>query len=759
MVTTIKKQELVRLLDSEALLRTALAAASAGSWSLDPATGEVQWSKELFDLFGIDPGTAASTEAAVARMHPDDAATLVARRDEQLARGGQVDLEYRVLHPTRGTRWLHARGRRMPDGRVLGITMDVTERRLVDDRLRLVMDAVPALISYVDADLRYRFNNHAYEEWFGVSRNHFVGMSMKEALGEAAFARLKPRIDLVLAGQHVKFESELRYRFGGTRYVQVEYVPDQRADDNVVGFYVFVTDLSERRKAEEAQAEQLAVVRASEERFREMADAAPAVLWLTDETNRLTFISRGWFEHTGQSMDDAYDRGTGWMNMVHPEDRQAADEAFLSAAEKRIPFELEYRLRREDGSYRWALDAGRPRFSKDGSWRGYIGSVIDIHESVQARDSLREADRRKDEFLALLAHELRNPLAPISNALHLLNTPGGSVHLERVREMLARQVNHMVRLVDDLMEASRITRGKLELKREVMDLRDALRAAVETARPLVDRSHHALQVMLPDETLPVYGDAVRLAQVFANLLNNAAKYTPNGGHLSLTALRDDKLVRVCVRDNGIGIEAHNLPRVFEMFVQLDHGHARAQGGLGIGLSLARRIVEMHGGSISAASEGDSRGSEFTVKLPMVMARVGPGVEMPSGDQAFRRRVLIVDDNRDAADSLAMLLVALGADVRVANDGPASLKIPAPDWRPDLVFLDLGMPDMDGFEVVRRMRADPAFAGTRVVALTGWSQDEDKRRTAGEGFDGHIVKPVGLSELHAVLANLEQRVDK
>lgn len=742
----------VQLHDSEVLLRTALAAASAGTWCLDPVTGELQWSRELFELFGIDPSVGASTWAAVARMHPEDAATVIERRDEQLARGDQVDLEYRVLHPVRGTRWLHSRGRRMPDGRVLGIAMDVTARRVADDRLQLVMDAVPALISYVDADMRYRFNNLAYEQWFGVARNHFVGMTMREALGDEAFERLKPHIELALSGQRVRYENELKYRFGGTRYVQVEYVPDRRADDTVAGFYVFVTDLSERHKVEEAQAEVLATVRASEERFREMADAAPAMLWLTDESNRLTFISRGWFEHTGQTMDDAYAGGTGWTRMVHPDDQEAAQHAFIAATGKRIAFELEYRLHRQGGAYRWALDAGRPRFAPDGTWLGYIGSVIDIHETVQARDSLREADRRKDEFLALLAHELRNPLAPISNALHLLNTSGGSVHLERVREMLARQVNHMVRLVDDLMEASRITRGKLELQRDVMDLRDSMRAAIETARPLIDRSQHTLQTFLPAESLPVFGDAVRLAQVFANLLNNAAKYTPNGGVVTLTAERDGGQVQVRVRDNGIGIEARHLPEIFEMFVQLDHGHTRAQGGLGIGLSLARRIVEMHGGTIVAASGGTDRGSEFTVRLPMAMAPMGAGPEVVSEKGTYSRRVLVVDDNQDAADSLAMLLGALGADVRVAHNGAAALKS-ANGWRPDVVFLDLGMPDMDGYDVIRRMRSEAVFAGARVVALTGWNQDEDRRRTAAEGFDGHLAKPVDMTALHDMLAKL------
>ncbi len=354
----------------------------------------------------------------------------------------------------------------------------------------------------------------------------------------------------------------------------------------------------------------------------------------------------------------------------------------------------------------------------------------------------------------MLAHELRNPLAPISNALHLLNTPGGSAHLERVREMLGRQVNHMVRLVDDLMEASRITRGKLELKRDIIDLRDAVRAAVETARPAIERSQHVLHVALPEDELPVHGDAVRLAQVFANLLNNAAKYTPNGGLINLTVIRDAKDVKVSVQDTGIGIEQQHLTRVFEMFVQLDHGHGRSQGGLGIGLSLARRIVDMHGGSIAASSDGNGCGSEFTVRLPLVLARVGSGMNPPGPKPSYRQRVLVVDDNRDAAESLGMLLNALGADVRIAHDGPSALALA--NWQPAVIFLDLGMPGMDGFEVIRRVRADPAFAGTHVVALTGWSQDEDRRRTSVEGFDRHLVKPVQLDELHSALENLRLR---
>ena len=479
-----------------------------------------------------------------------------------------------------------------------------------------------------------------------------------------------------------------------------------------------------------------------------MADAAPAILWVTDQTNKLIFISRGWYELTGQSMEEAYLEGLGWTSAVHPEDRERAARTFEQASLRRESFEFEYRLRQQDGSFRWALDAGRPLFGDDGKWTGYVGSVIDIHDSTEARESLREADRRKDEFLATLAHELRNPLAPIRNALHLLNSPGGAAHLEHVREMLGRQVNQMVRLVDDLMEASRITRGKLELKRETVDLRETIRAAVETARPVIERNRHALEVTLPDEPLAVDGDPVRLAQVFGNLLNNAAKYTEPGGHIQLSATRDGGEAWIRVADNGIGIAPSDLPRVFELFVQLDHSHAKHQGGLGIGLNLSRRLVELHGGSLTASSPGDGRGSEFSVSLPLASSALDASVMPASVLPRIHRRILVVDDNRDAAESLGMLLTSMNAEVKVVFDGQSALA--SAEWRPDAVLLDLGMPIMDGFEVARRMRTDPILRRVKLVALTGWGQDEDKRRTKAHGFDEHLTKPVDIAELNRIL---------
>ena len=372
----------------------------------------------------------------------------------------------------------------------------------------------------------------------------------------------------------------------------------------------------------------------------------------------------------------------------------------------------------------------------------------------QTRAHLEEreqADRRKDEFLAMLAHELRNPLAPIRNSVHLMRlaTPGKDGH---VWEMLERQVGHMVRLVDDLLEVSRFTRGKIELRRHAVDLASVINAAVETSSPLIESARHQLALALPPQPLVVDADPTRLAQIFSNLLNNAARYTDPGGRVSISVRREEASAVVSVEDNGIGIAAEALPGVFDLFTQGEARGDRGQTGLGIGLTLARSLAEMHGGSITAASAGRGRGSVFTVRLPLSGAPANAAEPRaasapPAGAPP---RVLVVDDNRDAADTLGALLRMLGAEVEVVHDGAAAIEA-FDAFRPAVMFLDLGMPGLDGYEVARRIRSRPGAGGTALIALTGWGQEKDRQMTREAGFRHHLVKPVDLAAMQAVLA--------
>ena len=365
-----------------------------------------------------------------------------------------------------------------------------------------------------------------------------------------------------------------------------------------------------------------------------------------------------------------------------------------------------------------------------------------------------QADRRKDEFLATLAHELRNPLAPIRNSVNVLRLSGAGESAGAICDILDRQINHMVRLVDDLMEVSRISRGKIELRKETLDLATVIAAAVETSRPLIDAAKHQLTVALPPRPLVVEGDAMRLAQVFSNLLNNAVKYTDAGGRISIVARLEGNSAVVTVTDTGIGISPAALPNVFEMFVQADARDSRAQTGLGIGLTIVRSLLEMHGGSVAAHSPGTGQGSEFVVRLPVSGERADGAQDPAIAIQEVRGlpRVLVVDDNPDAADSLGVVLQLLGADVHVAHDGNAALDAVA-SFHPAAVFLDIGMPNMDGYEVAKKIRARPDAHHTVLIALTGRGQEKDRRQTEASGFKHHLVKPADVSALQAVLASL------
>lgn len=441
------------------------------------------------------------------------------------------------------------------------------------------------------------------------------------------------------------------------------------------------------------------------------------------------------------------------ITRIIPPDRQAEEPALLARLRhgERIEHFETVRVRKDGRNIDVSLTVSPIRNSQ-GKVIGASKVARDITARKQTEADLREADRRKDEFLATLAHELRNPLAPIRNSLHILRmTACSDPQALRVCEMMERQVNHMVRLVDDLMELSRITRGLIELRKEHTDLASIIRMAVETSKPLITSAEHELTISLPEDPIPLLVDGVRLAQVFANLLNNAAKYTEPNGRIWLSGRLENSEVVVSVRDNGIGISPKQLPVVFEMFMQADRTNTRTQGGLGIGLTLVRKLVEMHGGTVTAQSEGEGAGSEFVVRLPVAVANPQDVPRQAPVERGATptRRVLVVDDNEDAASSLAMLLKLLGIEVRIANDGLTALAL-VEKHHPDVVLLDIGMPEMDGMEVARRIRQRPEFDDILLVALTGWGQEDDRRQTKNAGFDNHLVKPADIATLQSLL---------
>jgi two-component system CheB/CheR fusion protein len=419
----------------------------------------------------------------------------------------------------------------------------------------------------------------------------------------------------------------------------------------------------------------------------------------------------------------------------------------------------EYDIVRGDGTTLRLLEYATPLHDEGGRVRGSVAAFVDITARRRAEEELEEANRRKDEFLATLAHELRNPLAPIRNAVQILHLKGPlDRELQWARAVIERQVQLLARLVDDLLDVSRITRGKIELRKERVTLSEVIERALETSRPLLQASDQALTVSLPDEPLRLDVDPTRLSQVLANLLNNAAKYTKAGGHVEVSAAREGRAVVIRVRDDGIGIPRTMLSRIFDMFAQVDTSLVRAQGGLGIGLTIAKRLLEMHGGSIEAESPGPGQGSTFTVRLPLAAdeeaERASRAEQSRERTMKTRLRILVVDDNQDATDTLAMMLELLQYEVRAANDGAEALEIAA-QFCPEVVLLDIGMPIMSGYEVAERLRQADTSKGAVLVAMTGWGQEEDLRRSREAGFDHHLVKPVDPARLTALLEQISE----
>jgi two-component system CheB/CheR fusion protein len=504
-------------------------------------------------------------------------------------------------------------------------------------------------------------------------------------------------------------------------------------------------DITNRKRDEES-------LQQSESQFRALAESIPQLAWMGEPGGHIFWYNKRWYEYTGTTLDSM--KESGWQSVHDPEVLPRVLEQWTASLEQSTSFEMVFPIKGRDGRSRAFLTRILPVKDERGAVVRWFGTSTDIEAQKQAEEDLKRANRHKDEFLAMLAHELRNPLSPIRNAVRLLKfaSPNDPT-MAGARDMIDRQVTHLVRLVDDLLDVSRITRGKIDLRQDHVNLSSVMEAATESARPLIDSRRHHLEVTLPTEPLTVVADPTRLSQVVLNLLNNSAKYTQEGGRISLSVERQNELAIIRVRDNGMGIAPELLPSIFELFTQAERTIDRSQGGLGIGLTIVRRLVEMQGGSVEAHSEGPGRGSEFIVKIPVAPAlRPEPPLPAQSEPPVQRlrsARVLVVDDHADSADSLSLILKHLGHRVETAYDSRTALNI-ARQFRPKILFCDLGLPVMDGFEVARQLRLMPETRDTVLVALTGYGQDEDKKKTLSAGFHYHLVKPVSAESLQDVL---------
>jgi PAS domain S-box-containing protein len=632
--------------------------------------------------------------------------------------------------------------------RILGQGIDVTEHvktrqktekamREAQERFRTAFEIDTVGVIFFTKDNRITEANGAFLRMSGFSREDAsAGLLRCDDLTPAEWRTVSSRAteELKATGRISPYEKEL-FRKDGSRWWAL-IAAKELNDNECVGYLV---DITERKRAEQS-------LRESETRFRAIAEASPALTWQVDTKGNAVYLNQRFEDILGIAVKDLMP--TGWRSVIHPDDAPAYLAAFEQALRDRVRFRHRARIKTAEGEWRWLKSYALPWFTAAGEYAGHIGISIDITEAVNAETALLNAGRCKDEFLATLAHELRNPLAPIANALEIIARPGGAVDVPRLLPMINRQVNHMVRLVDDLLEISRITSGKVELRLAPSDLAVVLCNAVEASRAQISEKEHKLEVSIPEVPLIVYADSVRLEQVFTNLLNNAARYTRKGGRIWLTARQEGDNAIVSVRDNGIGILPGMLPRLFDMFAQERRNGEGTQGGLGIGLNLVYRLVKMHGGSVEAISEGEDKGSEFIVHLPLsetTMHGKTPEPLQEADTTARKLRILVVDDNHDAAEVLVMLLESMGLHVEAVNSGAAALAT-IPDYRPNVILMDIGMPGMDGNEVARRIREQPQFDDIKLIALTGWGQEKDRQLSRESGFDYHLTKPVNFKVL-------------
>jgi PAS domain S-box-containing protein len=628
----------------------------------------------------------------------------------------------------------------------MNTSLDARPESLTDERLLLLIESVTDYgIFMLDPEGRIISWNAGAQKLKGWRREEVLGKHFSIFYPKEAVDSGWPDEELRLARQRGRFEDEgWRVRKDGTRFwanVIITALFDPSGE--LTGFAKITRDLTERRRQEEA-------LRASEERFRLLVDSVrDYAIFMLDPEGIVESWNAGAAAIMGYQPDEII--GRHFRAFFGPEDQQARKpEQELLAAREHGHVEHEGWRVRNDGALFWANVVVTAIHGPDGELRGFAKVTRDMSERRRLEE-LEHSSRRMNEFLAMLAHELRNPLAPIRNAVTIMQLEAlTSPVLRNCRDVIDRQLTHVTRLVDDLLDVGRLTTGKIKLRKELLRLSDVVTRSVEVARPLITARHHTLSVEQPSEPVYVQGDSTRLSQILQNLLVNAAKYTPDGGRIQLRVTPRDGLVYITIADNGRGIAADHLKTIFQLFVQAETGTASGtESGLGIGLTLARSLAEMHGGTIEAASPGLGQGSTFTVRLPAASQAEVVESEEARDEAAGGLRVLVIDDNRDSADSATDVLRLLGNQVESAYDGERGVAA-ARRMKPHMILVDLAMPGMDGFEVRKQLLEDRDPAGAYLVAMTGFGNEEDKQRTRAAGFDAHLTKPVELDALVSLL---------
>lgn len=604
----------------------------------------------------------------------------------------------------------------------------------------------PLAIAMFDVEMRHIAYSQKWLDAFGL-KSDVLGRSLYDVIPRAPDYWRKLHQQALQGESISRREDFLVWPDGRHQWLAWDASPWRGAGEKISGVLLAVQDITGRRAIEEALETNQARLEAA------LASMAEAIA-IYGADGRLLQFNQGFVQF--HKFSDAADYQRSDPAFLEYQDQSGRPTPWSEQPDRRAisgqtGIGLVYGLQRKDTAAQWF---GRYNFGpirgRGGEIVGAVVTAQDITDEKRAEEARREAERRKDEFLAVLAHELRNPLVPIHNAVQVLRkTEETPAERRPLFDMMERQVRHLVRLIDDLIDISRIERDKIELQREPCDLASILRNAVETAQPLVEQNRHSVSLHLPTEEIALWADPVRLVQVFANLVNNAAKYTPPGGAIDIAAERQGDAINVCVRDNGLGIPPQSLPHVFELFVQGDS--SGGAGGLGVGLALTQKLVQLHGGTIEARSQGPGQGSEFIVRLPLepVDENVAAPVNVEARSPPRSIRALVIDDEPDVANSLGMLLSTLGVEVQVVYDGASGIDA-IHEFAPEVVFVDLGMPGLDGCETARRIRASEAGRKLRLVALTGWGQNEARAQTKDAGFNAHLIKPASLEALEQAL---------